>query len=65
MLRIASPCQSPLQDFEVPLRVDLDAGRDGDAPRGKNPAVLVVRGGVVDISGIAAIYHSDQCPKGR
>lgn len=53
------------QDFHIDARVDATAGRNGDAPYGRNPCSIVVRDNVVDLSDIHALVAKGQVGNGK
>ena len=56
---------NPPWDFDVDLRIDLVSTRVGDSPCGRNPVVLHVRNGAVDVGELRAFAQVRELPAGR
>ncbi len=63
-MRFWAPCAAS-QDFNVDVRVDPLGGRRNDSPAGANPAAILVREGIVDVSDILAVLNSPKLAPGK
>ncbi len=55
----------PLQDFNIEMRIDYHAVRNGDKPQGANPVTVLVRDGQVDLSDMVTLVGMGKVPAGK
>ncbi len=56
---------APSQDFQIELRVHLDAGRRNATPLGRNPCTVAVKDGKVDLKPFGGLIGAKRVPPGE